>query len=454
VAATLLLQALIIGLGGLGAVHMLRNGVSERVRAERCDELAREAERFGAELERKVDGNIVFGNRAWRIAQDLVEGRQLSGGASIFVLDDQARVVCHPALQRNPNLRRIDYSEQVVYLQPGGECWELGNLSSRTVLTGNAEFLSGPVALATRYDADRKVRVVVFQPMQGLMAAGDRATAGVLLWGGQAALIVLAISAGGSIVLVRRYDNALSRANRSLEAEVERRTEAGLTIRNSLIFGLAKLADYRDTDTGRHLERICRYCELIAIEIRPLFQEIDDGWIERLKLASSMHDIGKVGIADRVLLKPGSLDDSERAEMEQHVRIGADTLRAIKERVGEDELLAMAIDVTLQHHEKVNGTGYPAGLKQAEISLAARIVALADVYDALTSDRVYKKAMRHEEAAAIIRKSRGSHFDPMVVDAFVRREAEFAKVCAEMQTQTGERCSLLLLSRTVLSRAA
>ena len=454
IAATLLLQAAIIGLGGMGLLHVMRNGVSQRVQEERCNELAHEAERVAGELKRKVTGPIVLGNDGWRVAQDLVEGCQLTGGATLFLLDDRGRLVCHPALRRNPNMRRVDYAEQSVRIEPSGETWELGNFSSQTVLMGEADFLSGRVAIAACYDPDRKVRIVVHQPVQGLLAAGDRATAGLLAWGGPAALLVLAISAGGSIVLMRRYDSALARADADLEREVDRRTQAGLTIRNGLIFGLAKLADYRDTDTGRHLERICRYCEIIATEIRPLFQEIDDGWIERLKLASSMHDIGKVGIADRVLLKPGALTDAERQQMQRHVAIGVDTLRAIQDRVGDDELLAMAIDVTLQHHEKVDGTGYPTGLKGEEISLAARIVALADVYDALTSHRVYKIAMSHAEASAIIRRSRGSHFDAMVVDAFVHREAFFARVCDEMQTADGERCSLELLSRAALRRAA
>jgi HD-GYP domain-containing protein (c-di-GMP phosphodiesterase class II) len=454
IAATLLLQAAVIGLGGLALVQMLRNGVSQRVQDQGRDQLAHEAERFASEVARIVKEPIKLGTDGWRKAQDLVEARKLTGGAAIFVLDERARVVCHPALRRNPNMRRIDYSEQQIQIEPSGETWQLGNFSSRAVLTGSAQMLSGEVAIAACYDPERKIRVVVYQPVEGLLAAGDRATQGLLSWGGVAALMVLAISAGGSIMLMRRYDSALSRANEHLEREVQRRTDVGLTIRNSLIFGLAKLADYRDTDTGRHLERICRYCELIAIEIRPLFQEIDEGWIDRLKLSSSMHDIGKVGIADSVLLKPGGLNDFERVQMQRHVMIGAETLTAIQERVGNDELLSMAIDVTMQHHEKFDGSGYPAGLAGEAISLPARIVALADVYDALTSSRVYKKAMSHEEARRIILASRGTHFDPIIVDAFDRRSREFAMVCEQLQTVDGERCSVTQLSRAVMLRAA
>ena len=454
IAATLLLQAAIIGLGGVGLTQVLRNNVSERVQTQGRDQLGHEANRFALDLQRLDKVPIRLGSPEWRKVQDLVESRKMTGGATLVVLDEQARVICHPSLRRNPNVRRMDYSEQQIQIEPSGETWQLGNFSSRAVLTGSASLPSGDVAIAACYDPDRKVRVMVFQPVEGLLAAGARATDGVLKWGGVSALLVLAITAWGSILLVRRYDNALAEANRNLEHEVARRTQQGLVIRDALIFGLAKLADYRDTDTGRHLERICRYCELIALEIRPLFAEIDDDWIDRLKLASAMHDIGKVGIADSVLLKPGPLNPIERMQIQNHVMIGAETLQAIQERVGNDELLAMATEITMQHHERFDGSGYPIGIAGEQIALSARIVALADVYDALTSHRVYKKAMTHEAAARIIRESRGTHFDPIIVDAFERRAEAFAQVCSQLRTADGERCSLTLLSTAVSRRAA
>ena len=245
----------------------------------------------------------------------------------------------------------------------------------------------------------------------------------ISLYGLGAAGIIVLLSAGGLFLLMRRHDSILVRLNQNLEQEVLRQVRGGLTIRNALIFGLAKLADYRDTDTGKHLERICRYCEILAGELRAEFEEIDEGWIEHLRLAAPMHDIGKVGIPDAILLKPGSLSDRERRLMEQHTLIGADTLVAIRRRVGNDELINMCIQVALYHHERWDGTGYPFGLSGETIPLCARVVALADVYDALTSDRVYKRAMPHQEARGLILANRGTHFDPRVVDAFERAQA-------------------------------
>jgi putative two-component system response regulator len=240
--------------------------------------------------------------------------------------------------------------------------------------------------------------------------------------------VVMALSAAGSIALVRRYNAMLVKMNEDLSKEVDRQVASATKIRNGIIMGLAKLADHRDNETGRHLERIRTYCEMLAHELRGTFDEIDDAWTERLSVTSTMHDIGKVGIPDSVLLKPGRLTDAERRVMERHPLIGADTLVEVRRHVGEDDLVDMATEISLYHHEKWDGSGYPFGLGTTEIPLSARIVALADVYDALTSWRVYKKAMSHEEAKKIILGGRGEHFDPAIVDAFERIESKFDEV--------------------------
>lgn len=245
-------------------------------------------------------------------------------------------------------------------------------------------------------------------------------------------VMILGLSALTSAALMRRYDSNVERVNRTLEEEVTRRMNQALKTRHALIFGLAKLADYRDTDTGRHLERISRYCEILAREIRDEHTEIDASWIEHLKLASALHDIGKVGIPDRILLKPGPLTPEERAQMQTHPVIGADTLIAIRKRLGEDELVNMGIQIALEHHERWDGAGYPFGLAGTQITLPARIVALADVYDAMTSKRVYKDAAPHAEVLKHIAAGRGTQFDPHVVDAFIRVQAEFDRVRREL----------------------
>ncbi len=232
----------------------------------------------------------------------------------------------------------------------------------------------------------------------------------------------------------KRYRDSLEHSNEQLNREVAKQVSAGLSKRNALIFGLAKLADYRDTDTGAHLERIGFYARIIADAISPKYPEINSKWIDRIVLASSLHDIGKVGVPDSILLKPGRLTDEERSIMQEHALIGADTLLAIRSKLGADDFIDMGIEIALQHHEKWDGTGYPFGIKGDRISLAARIVAIADFYDAVTSKRVYKDAMTHKEASDLIRDLRGTHFDPDVVDAFFENEAEFNAIRAHNLT--------------------
>lgn len=210
------------------------------------------------------------------------------------------------------------------------------------------------------------------------------------------------------------------------EQTQRRRTE--VLARNTLIFGLAKLAEYRDSDTGAHLERISAYCQLLCVPLRETHPEIDGAWVDRLTLASSMHDIGKVGIPDAVLLKPGRLDDDERKIIERHPDLGYRALDAILRRGGTDGLLEMSADIAACHHERWDGKGYPNGLEGNRIPIAARIVSVADVYDALTSERVYKPAMPHEKATELLRQGSGTQFDPEVVAAFDRMESSFRSV--------------------------
>lgn len=206
--------------------------------------------------------------------------------------------------------------------------------------------------------------------------------------------------------------------------EAERRAES-LGARNTLIFALAKLAESRDTDTGQHLERIAAYSRVLAEQLRAIMPELTDEWILNLQLASSLHDIGKVGIPDAVLLKPGKLTPEERTVIEKHPAIGADALSAILARQPTDELLRMARNITAGHHERWDGNGYPGKLSKEQIPLEARIVSVADVYDALTSKRVYKPAMPHEEAVKIIAGGSGTQFDPAVVEALRQSEIVF-----------------------------
>jgi putative two-component system response regulator len=205
----------------------------------------------------------------------------------------------------------------------------------------------------------------------------------------------------------------------------------GIETRDIVIFSMAKLAESRDPVTGYHLERIQYYsktlAETIACSKNPP-QEVDRLFIDNIFHTSPLHDIGKIGTPDYVLLKPGRLDDNEFDIMKRHSRIGYETLNDALIRYPKADYLKMSAEIALSHHEKYDGSGYPEGLKGNAIPLAARIVALADVYDALVSKRVYKNAYRHDMAKAVILQGAGSHFDPMVVDAFLTCEESFLEI--------------------------
>jgi putative two-component system response regulator len=200
-----------------------------------------------------------------------------------------------------------------------------------------------------------------------------------------------------------------------------------LETRDVALFALAKLAESRDSETGAHVERVQSYSRLIA---RHLSDEVktcygvDDEYIRLLYQTSPLHDLGKVGMPDAILLKPGKLTADEFAVMKTHTIIGAETLDAALRRFPNARFLQIAREIAATHHEKFDGTGYPNGLAGEQIPLCGRIVAVADVYDALSSRRVYKSAMSHEHAKNIILRDQGTHFDPEIVQAFLRAEKQ------------------------------
>ncbi|MBW1820876.1 MAG: PAS domain S-box protein [Deltaproteobacteria bacterium] len=208
--------------------------------------------------------------------------------------------------------------------------------------------------------------------------------------------------------------------------------------RAATIFGLSKLAEYRDKGTGAHLERIREYAKIIAIEMAglPAYEDyITEKYIEDIYQSSILHDIGKVGIQDSVLLKPGKLNAEEFDIMKRHAALGGDALAEVESWTEGRSFLTLGIVIAYYHHEKWDGTGYPDGLKGEDIPLAARIVAIADVYDALTTKRLYKEAFTHEKSRGIIISLKGSHFDPDVVDAFLANEKTFGRISTEKRTE-------------------
>lgn len=238
--------------------------------------------------------------------------------------------------------------------------------------------------------------------------------------------VIEAISAGADEFLTKPFD--------SVELSVRvRAAERVMSIdtRDLAIFAMAKLAESRDPETGAHLERVRSYAQNLASDFlvhHPSGPYADSDFARLVYLTSPLHDIGKVGIPDSVLLKPGPLTPTEFEVMKQHTLIGARTLNDAAHEFPGVKFLRTARDIALTHHERFDGSGYPFGLKGHRIPLSGRIVALADVYDALTSRRVYKDAGTHDKARKYIVTERGRHFDPAVVDAFIRKEPEFLRI--------------------------
>jgi len=228
-----------------------------------------------------------------------------------------------------------------------------------------------------------------------------------------------------SLLKVKAYNDLMSNYRKELESEVARRTQelqrAFERIKAAsldTIYRLSMAAEYKDEDTGAHIRRVSRYSAAVARRMG-----LDDSTIEAILYAAPMHDLGKIGIPDLILVKPAKLDPAEWEIMKQHTVIGAKIL------TGSDaEFIRLGETIAQHHHEKWDGSGYPNGLKGEEIPIAARITAIADVFDALTSKRRYKEPFSVEKSLAIIREGRGSHFDPDVVDAFFAIQDEILTI--------------------------
>jgi len=202
------------------------------------------------------------------------------------------------------------------------------------------------------------------------------------------------------------------------------------------VFALAKLAEARDDDTGHHIERVQFFSRALAEkmgEMKLQVEHLTSAFIDNLHQTASLHDIGKVGTPDSILLKPGKLTTEEFAVMKTHCALGASTLSALLERYPGNPFFRMGVEVARSHHERWDGGGYPDGLQGRAIPLAARIVAVADYYDALASRRCYRPAFSHEETCRMIRDGSATHFDPDVVAAFQAVEPEFQRIRHEMQ---------------------
>ncbi|MCC7012597.1 MAG: HD domain-containing protein [Planctomycetes bacterium] len=371
--------------------HALRDGIEEyrrrreaSMRASQLDFSRQCLEQFNGELESRFNEQARALVRLHRFVSELNGCESVAQVAHVTA--EAVREVCDVGAVEVVLARRGDGSDPCTEHSGG----ELGNTLESQPITGIEGVLG---TIRVRADTARRLT----ESARGMLA-----------------------SLAASCAVAAR--NAIRRRERD-EAQ------------QATIFALAKLAEQRDNETGKHLERVSEYSRLIALGL------VEDGWyrelitsewVDVLAKSAPLHDIGKVGIPDHILLKPGKLTPDEWREMRRHTELGADTLRSVISESANQPFLRMSLDIAWCHHEKWDGSGYPRGLRCEEIPLAARIVALSDVYDALTSERPYKSAWTHDAALQWILQGSGSHFDPRVVDAFVQRAARADEIRARL----------------------
>ncbi len=223
--------------------------------------------------------------------------------------------------------------------------------------------------------------------------------------------------------------------NHRLESMVNERMKDVYDSQRATLSAISTLAEWRDEDTGTHIERTKKFCRILAQDLakQPGFDWLTrSSFIDIISHAAPLHDIGKVGIPDTILLKPGRLTPEEFEAMKTHTVIGARILETVQKTYPKNSFIDTGIKLARSHHEKWNGSGYPDGLKGTDIPLEGRIMAIADVYDALRSKRPYKEPVSHEEAADLILHESGAHFDPVLVECFCRHETQFDSIFKSM----------------------
>jgi len=373
------------------------------------------------------------GTPGWEKAQALCEQANIPHeGFACLIRYDNGAMFCHPNLAKDPGLLRLfpgrcllisdTMTDSITSVVHAAEAVGRHVVQGKVELDGNLHVVTAyslpelNTVLAV-YQSDMAIELFIAATIRPVMQVGYALIAFII---GATAIV--------TVFLTDRYEAGLAEANTRLENEVQQRTRSLLRTRNAVIFGLAKLTESRDRDTGEHLERIRAYVTILASELAKTKQEIDHHYVADLAIASSLHDIGKVGVPDAVLLKRGPFTPTERKAMELHTVLGSECLSAIRHQLEEDDFLDIAQQIAIAHHEHWDGSGYPHGTQGKNIPLAARIVALADVYDALTNERPYKGESSHQEARDWIATRYAEQFDPSVVEAFIAREEDFARV--------------------------
>ncbi|HEX6963457.1 MAG TPA: HD domain-containing phosphohydrolase [Lacipirellula sp.] len=396
------------------------------------------ADRLARKLADRDIEDIGRGTSDWQWTQKLCQQTKTPHNGFVAIIDrSTGALICDSRLKDDPTLLRRNPGRSVLVMKQGVaplvEAAQEARVKHKAPAFGEIE-VAGQLYQATCLSLPKLDAVIAVYQSQ---ASIDQSVAQLVMPVIQVGFVLTAAvtGAGGllTVFLVKKFDMSLSELGESVEREVEKRTLALTRSRNAVVFGLAKLAESRDKDAGQHLERIRTYVTVLATELAKHHPEIDHHYVANLAIASALHDIGKMGVPDGVILKLGRLTPAERRAMQMHTVLGGECLTSVERMFGDsDQFLDLGREIAHSHHEQWDGSGYPEGLQGKQIPLSARIVALADVYDALTTNRAYRPAVSHAEAREWIVSNYGSQFDPEVVEAFVAREHDFAKVSSTM----------------------
>jgi HD-GYP domain-containing protein (c-di-GMP phosphodiesterase class II) len=369
------------------------------------------AQRLLREVQSKVSGKLALVDAKWRIvlSQDDVDS---GAGLKWSPLQSSAE---H---ELPPDQRAPDAPLRGILDMPGGS------------------------QLAVAYPTVSQEGYLLVYRSADNIAVSPQTTARSLLYAGLVSFVWMGsvLSVATYLMVARLYDR-YARKSADAEATALRRTESMARMRDAVIFGLAKLTESRDPETGYHLERIALFSSTLARAMRGHWNfchAVTPEFVRLIESSSALHDIGKVGVEDAVLLKPGPLTKDERRRMQQHAIVGGKCIQDIERRLGSSNFLQMAREIAFSHHERWDGTGYPQGLVREQIPLAARIVAVADVYEALASRRIYKEARPHEQCVAFIREQAGRHFDPHIVEVFLQIEQQFRDISRRLAFEREE----------------
>lgn len=411
----------------LGFACWIRSSVQSIVRRQMIGDNKLIAAQMGKLIEQTGPGSAEFGSRNWDRLQSMIEDVELPNDGYMCITDaTTGNLLCHPEIRSNPKLRELKVG--LASLRVGDKDVVIRDAASQhQTVTGTMGSGQATQIVSARHLKTANAVLLVHQREHAAQQAVNGILAPIGIIGMVVGCGLILVTKKTSVAILDRYESTIAEINAGLEETVRQRTRALTRTRDAVIFGLARLSESRDNDTGQHLDRIRTYVTILARQLAKEIPEVDTEFIEHIGLASSLHDIGKVGVPDAVLLKPGRLDQNERREIEEHPVLGQRCLEDIESQLGEDNFLSMAREICAHHHEKWDGSGYPSGLRGNAIPLSARIVALADVYDALRSRRPYKEPFSHQQAREIIVDGSGTHFDPSVVAAFLNTEQQFIK---------------------------